>query len=111
MMKYTDGYTPIPSPHIENCFLSLNPKVALLPQQAEWTPFPIPPSSEPTDFIDGLHTLAGSGDPNIREGIALYVYMINTSMTPHRKAYCNTDGDFLLCAQQGNLVPPPLLRP
>ncbi|KAN0089096.1 homogentisate 1,2-dioxygenase [Hyaloscypha variabilis] len=98
-----NGYTPLPSPNIENCFLSINPKVALLPQQAEWTPFPIPPASQPTDFIDGLHTLAGSGDPNIREGIALYVYTINTSMTPHRKSYCNSDGDFLLCAQQGNL--------
>jgi len=106
--KLTDGYTPLPSPNIENCFLSLNPKVALLPQQAEWTPFPLPPASQPTDFVEGLHTLAGSGDPNIREGIALYVYTINTSMTPNRKSYCNNDGDFLLCAQQGNLVLPPL---
>lgn len=24
-------------------------------------------------------------------------------MTPHHKSYCNNDGDFLLCAQQGNL--------
>jgi homogentisate 1,2-dioxygenase len=75
--------------------------VHLLPQQAEWTPFPIPPSSTPTDFIDGLHTLAGSGDPNLRDGIALYVYLLNASMT--RRAFCNADGDFLLCAQQGNL--------
>ena len=97
------GYTPLPSPNIENCFLSINPKVALLPQQAEWTPFPIPPASQPTDFVTGLHTLAGSGDPNIREGIALYVYTLNTSMTPRHKSYCNNDGDFLLCAQQGNL--------
>jgi homogentisate 1,2-dioxygenase len=101
---HLDGYTSLPSPNIENCFLSLNPKVALLPQQAEWTPFPLPPSSQLTDFIDGLHTLAGSGDPNIREGIALYVYMINASMTTKRKAYCNNDGDFLLCAQLGTLV-------
>lgn len=37
-------------------------------------------------------------------GIALYVYMVNKSMTPHRKSFCNNDGDFLLCAQEGNLV-------
>jgi homogentisate 1,2-dioxygenase len=51
--------------------------------------------------VDGLHTLGGSGDPNLREGLALYVFMINTSMD-HR-AFCNLDGDFLLVAQHGNL--------
>ncbi|KAL2007772.1 hypothetical protein VTN00DRAFT_7754 [Thermoascus crustaceus] len=86
---------------IENCFLSLNPKVEALPEQAEWAPFPLPKDDEKIDFVDGLHTLGGSGDPNLREGIALYVYMINADMD-HR-AFCNTDGDFLLVAQQGNL--------
>lgn len=80
-----------------------------LPEQAEWTPFPIPPASTPTDFVDGLHTLAGSGDPNLREGIALYIYAINNSMTSpssdgaRKRSFVNTDGDFLLCAQMGNL--------
>jgi homogentisate 1,2-dioxygenase len=45
--------------------------------------------------------LGGSGDPNLREGVALYVYMINANMD--RRAFCNTDGDFLIAAQQGNL--------
>lgn len=72
-----------------------------LPEQAEWHPFPFPNDDETIDFADGLHTLGGSGDPNIREGVALYVYMINSSM--QRRAFCNTDGDFLICAQQGNL--------
>lgn len=69
--------------------------------QAEWTPFPLPNDNEKIDFVDGLHTLGGSGDPNLREGIALYVFMINANMD-HR-AYCNTDGDFLIVAQQGIL--------
>lgn len=51
--------------------------------------------------MDGLHTLGGSGDPNLREGIAWYVYMLNADMD-HR-AFCNIDGDFLLVAQLGNL--------
>lgn len=99
----TDGYTTnVPTKsHIENCFLSLNPKVEALPQQAEWAPFPLPKDDEKIDFVDGLHTLGGSGDPNLREGVALYVYMINADMD-HR-AFCNTDGDFLLVAQLGNL--------
>lgn len=70
-------------------------------QQAEWSPFPLPPDDEKIDFVDGLHTLGGSGDPNLREGVALYVFMINADMD-HR-AFCNTDGDFLLVAQLGNL--------
>jgi len=87
--------------HIENCFLSLNPAVATLPEQAEWSPFPLPSSTDKIDFTNGLHTLAGSGDPNLREGIALYVYTFNESMQD--KAYCNTDGDFLICPQLGTL--------
>ncbi|RAK93934.1 homogentisate 1,2-dioxygenase [Aspergillus costaricaensis CBS 115574] len=69
--------------------------------QAEWAPFPLPNDDEKIDFIDGLHTLGGSGDPNLREGIALYVFMINADMD-HR-AYCNTDGDFLIVPQLGTL--------
>lgn len=33
--------------------------------------------------------------------MALYVYMFNASM--EGKAYCNTDGDFLICPQLGTL--------
>ncbi|KAH8817070.1 RmlC-like cupin domain-containing protein [Xylogone sp. PMI_703] len=96
------GYKPIQTKsHIENCFLSLNKEVETLPEQAEWSPFPLPKEDEKIDFTDGHHTLCGSGDPNLREGIALYVYMINQSMT--NKAYCNTDGDYLFTPQLGNL--------
>lgn len=99
---FSDGYKNIDTKsHVENCFLSLNPAIEGLPEQAEWHPFPLPGADEEIDFVDGLHTLGGSGDPNLREGIALYVYMLNTSM--HNRAFCNTDGDFLLCAQQGIL--------
>ncbi|KAF4335858.1 homogentisate 1 2-dioxygenase [Fusarium beomiforme] len=94
------GYSRIETKsHIENCFLSLNPKVEPLYQQAEWSPFPLPREDETIDFTDGLHTLGGSGDPNLRQGIAVYVYMINSSMI--NKAYCNTDGDFLITPQLG----------
>lgn len=59
---YIDGYKPIETKsHIENCFLSLNKEVETLPQQAEWSPFPLPKEDEQIDFIDGHHTLCGSG--------------------------------------------------
>lgn len=79
----------------------MNPAVESLPGQAEWPPFPLPSQHEKIDFTDGHHTLCGSGDPNLRQGLALYVYMINCSMD--NKAYCNTDGDFLITPQFGTL--------
>ncbi|RDW65042.1 putative homogentisate 1,2-dioxygenase-3 [Coleophoma cylindrospora] len=94
------GFNSIQSTaNIENCFLSNNAAVETLPEQAEWAPFPIP--SMPTDFVDGLHTLGGSGDPNLRQGMAQYVYMFTKSM--ERRAFCNADGDFLFCPQLGTL--------
>ena len=51
--------------------------------------------------MDGLHTLGGSGDPNLCEGMALYVYMFNKDM--NGRAFCNADGDFLLTPQLGTL--------
>jgi homogentisate 1,2-dioxygenase len=65
---------------------------------SEFTPFPIP--TQEIDFIDGLHTLLGSGDPAL-QGIAQHVYMINQSMKS--RAYCNADGDMLITAQLGDL--------
>jgi len=98
----TEGYKTIETKsNVENCFLSINPRVQTLPEQAEWHPFPLPKDDEKIDFADGLHTLAGSGDPNIREGLALYVYAFNSSM--EQRAFCNTDGDFLISGQLGNL--------
>ncbi|UPX16217.1 Homogentisate 1,2-dioxygenase [Ascochyta rabiei] len=96
------GYRSVDSKsNVENCFLSLNPKVKTLPAQAEWSPFPLPTAGDEIDFTDGLHTLGGSGDPNLREGVALSIYAFNKNMDG--KAYCNTDGDFLIVAQLGNL--------
>lgn len=86
---------------IESTFLSLNPRVKPIAPRIEWSPFKLPGPDEQIDFVDGLHSVAGSGDPNIREGVAQYVYMINKDMD-HR-AFCNADGDFLIVPQLGTL--------
>lgn len=62
------------------------------PNQLRWKPFDIPTS--PTDFLDGLHTVCGAGDPKTRHGIAIHVYACNTSMI--NKCLYNSDGDFLI---------------
>lgn len=69
------------------------------PNQMRWDPLPIP--SEPTDFIDGLITLGGNGDPAMQTGAAIHIYAINQSMED--RFFYNADGELLLVPQQGPL--------
>jgi len=96
------GFTRLPdNPDLESCFLPLNPKVHVSPTQLAWRPFDLPPDSSKVDFVDGLKTLCGNGDPTLREGLAIHMYLANTSMD--NKAFCNNDGDMLILPQQGRL--------
>jgi len=70
------------------------------PSQMRWKPFPFP-SSGSIDFVDGLHRVAGAGDPRTRHGVVIYVYSINKSMG--NKCMFNSDGDFLVVPQEGRL--------
>ncbi|KAL1963101.1 hypothetical protein VTN77DRAFT_8644 [Rasamsonia byssochlamydoides] len=95
------GFTDLPdNPDTESTFLPLNPKVHVSPTQLAWHPVDIP-ENEKVDFIAGLKTFAGSGDPTLREGIANHVYVANTNMV--KKAFVNSDGEFLIIPQQGAL--------
>ncbi|KAF8960037.1 homogentisate 1,2-dioxygenase [Flammula alnicola] len=96
------GFTRLPdNPDLESCFLPLNPKVHVSPTQLAWHPFDLPPDSAKVDFVDGLKTIAGNGDPTLHEGLAIHMYLANTSMD--KKAFCNNDGDMLILPQQGRL--------
>ncbi len=70
------------------------------PDPLRWSPFAIPDA--PTDFVDGLHTVAANGDVEAQTGIAALVYAANRSM--ERRALVNADGEMLLVPQQGRLV-------
>ena len=69
------------------------------PHRLRWDPFPLP--AKPTDFIDGLATIAGSGDPASQAGIAAHVYRANRSMTD--RYFSNADGELLFVPQEGAL--------
>ncbi|KAJ0174742.1 hypothetical protein K1T71_009850 [Dendrolimus kikuchii] len=71
------------------------------PNQSRWLPFDIPPTDIPVDFVAGLHTVCGAGDPRSRHGIVIHVYLCNTSMD--NSAFYNSDGDLLIVPQQGTL--------
>ena len=62
------------------------------PNRLRWDPLPIP--SKPTDFIDGLVTIAGSGDPASHAGLGVHVYRANRSMT--ERYFSNADGEMMI---------------
>jgi homogentisate 1,2-dioxygenase len=69
------------------------------PTQFRWDPFPIP--EKPADFVDGLVTIAGNGDPAMQTGAAVHYYGANRAM--ERRYFYDADGELLLAPQQGRL--------
>eukprot|EP01136_Pigoraptor_vietnamica_P024409 Opistho-1_new@77439 len=67
-----------------------------------WNPFDIPSADRPVDFVQGIATLAGAGDPTMRHGLAVHIYACNAPMVD--KALQNSDGDFLIVPQTGKLT-------
>ena len=74
-------------------------EVATRPNQLRWDPLPIP--AQPTDFIEGLATIAGNGDPTNQSGCAIYIYAANRSMT--ERFFQDSDGEMLVLPQEGRL--------
>ncbi|XP_043274488.1 homogentisate 1,2-dioxygenase isoform X2 [Venturia canescens] len=71
------------------------------PNPLRWRAFELPGGQETVDFVDGLHTICGAGDPSLRNGAEIHVYLCNVSMGD--KAFYNADGDFLIVPQLGEL--------
>lgn len=69
------------------------------PNQLRWDPLPIP--SAPTDFVDGLSTVAGNGGAAAQNGIGIHVYAANRSMLG--RTFYNADGELLIVPQLGRL--------
>jgi len=69
------------------------------PNQLKWKPFDIP--SNPTDFVEGLSTICGAGDPTMRSGLSIMTYACNTEMK--NRCFQDADGDLLIVPQQGTL--------
>jgi len=89
------------SPDLEAVFTPSNPIAVFTPQDLGWDKFPLPSDAEEVDFVAGLKTIAGHGDPTLKEGLAVHVYLANASMK--KTAFCNNDGDMLILPQEGRL--------
>ena len=67
------------------------------PNQLRWGPMAIPEA--PTDFIDGIVTMAGNGQPQAQSGAAVHLYAANRSMV--NRSFYNADGEMLFVPQLG----------
>jgi len=75
-------------------------EVEASPNRLRWDPLPVP--SKPTDFLDGLFTLAGSGDAAAQSGIAVHLYRANRAMKD--RYFTNADGELMFVPQQGAIL-------
>lgn len=67
------------------------------PNRMRWNPLPVPET--PTDWVEGLVTYAGNGNPDADAGIGIHLYAANRSMTD--RVFYSADGELLIVPQQG----------
>ena len=69
------------------------------PNQMRWGPLPMPRT--PTDFVDGIVTMAGNGGPAGQTGVGIHLYCANKSMAG--RYFYDADGELLIVPQAGRL--------
>jgi homogentisate 1,2-dioxygenase len=74
-------------------------EVVTTPNRLRWNALDIP--ATPTDFIDGLITIATNGDASAQRGMATHLYAANQSMT---RCFYNADGEMLIVPQSGAMT-------
>lgn len=79
-------------PYVGNRQLSQPTEYDSTPNQLRWDPFAIEATDH--DFVDGLRQVCAAGSPEVRNGLAVYIYTATQSMD--HKALNNSDGDLLL---------------
>jgi homogentisate 1,2-dioxygenase len=89
------AYAPLPSAHFAAPLLDVDPNRQL------WQPLPIPDAPESADFLDGMVTLGGAGDPTSGPGYLVHMYAANRDMED--RAFSSADGDLLIVPQEGTL--------
>ena len=75
-------------------------EIPATPNQLRWDPLPYP--GEPTDFVNGMITLGGNGDPEQQTGVAIHLYAASSGMRD--RYFYSADGEFLIVPQEGRLT-------
>jgi homogentisate 1,2-dioxygenase len=68
------------------------------PNRLRWDP--LAAAKQPTDFLEGLVTIAANRDPAELEGVAVHAYRANSDMDRY---FFDADGELLIIPQQGRL--------
>jgi homogentisate 1,2-dioxygenase len=90
-----EPFRPVESGALTNDFGQCDPT----PNQLRWNALPMPAGA--TDFVAGLVTMAGNGDPATHSGCALHLYAANRSM---QRYFSDADGELLIVPQRGRLA-------
>jgi homogentisate 1,2-dioxygenase len=88
-------FTLLPGVAFHNCF----DEQPATPNQLRWSPRPMP--AQPTDFVDGLWTIAGNGGAAAHTGAGIHLYNANRSM--QGRYFYNADAEMLVVPQAGQL--------
>ncbi len=89
------AFEPAPQGLLSNTFVC-TPS----PNRLRWDPPPIP--TAPTDFLEGLMSMGGNGDPATQTGAAIHLYAANRSM--RERVLYDADGELLIVPQLGGLL-------
>ena len=89
-----------PYKRIDNGLITGTFEAEASPNRLRWDPLALP--SAPTDFIDGLATVAGNGDAGTGSGVSIHVYRANRAMVD--RVFYDADGELLLVPQQGRIA-------
>jgi homogentisate 1,2-dioxygenase len=88
-------FVALPHAHFHNRFA----EEPTSPNQLRWDPRP--QATSPTDFIDGLFTMAGNGGAAAQTGCGIHLYAANRSM--QGRYFYDADAELLIVPQQGRL--------
>lgn len=88
-LSIPDGYgTPSPT-SLDN----------VTPNSIYWASLPVPKTA---DWVNGQQLIGKNGEPQKKQGMALWVFSVTQSMSP-RQVYSSLDGDCLIIPQAGTL--------
>ena len=90
-----EPFQPLPHATFHNRF----DEAPATPNQLRWDALPLP--ATPTDFVDGLVTLAGNGGADEQAGVGIHMYSANRSM--QGRFFYSADGELLIVPQLGRL--------
>ena len=57
-----------------------NENICNTPNATRWNPIPSVKEGQSTNFVQGLTSLLGAGEPSLKQGVAIYAYSANKSM-------------------------------